>query len=108
LFYLSSNQLKLIKMIGKIVIVRSDKAGVFFGTLKSKEGSEVVMTNVRKIWYWDGASAVEQLASEGVTKANNCKFTVTVNEICILGVSQIIPCTEFAIKLINNVKEWKQ
>ena len=95
-------------MIGKTVIVRSEKAGVFFGTLKSKDGSEVVMSKVRKIWYWDGASAVEQLALDGVTKANTCKFTVTVDEIMIIGVIQIIPCSEKSITSIKSVKEWKQ
>ena len=32
-------------MIGKKVIIRADRAGVFYGTLKSKEGNEVVLTN---------------------------------------------------------------
>jgi hypothetical protein len=95
------------KNLGKKVIVRADRAGVFFGTLTEKEGSEVVLTNARKLFYWNGAAAVEQIAVDGVNKQNDCKFTVVVEEITILNVIQIIPCTEKAIANIENVKEWK-
>lgn len=54
--------------IGKKVIVRAEKAGVFFGTLAKKEGSEVQLYNARKLYYWSGAAAVEQLAVDGVNK----------------------------------------
>lgn len=35
-------------------IVRADRAGVFFGEIESRTGSEVTMRNVRRIWRWDG------------------------------------------------------
>lgn len=38
-------------------IVRCDRAGVFFGKIKERNGSEVTMTDVRKLWSWDGACA---------------------------------------------------
>ncbi len=91
----------------KKVIVRADRAGVFFGTLTHKEGNEVTLTNARKLFYWNGAGAVEQIALEGVKRPTDCKFTVVVEEITILNVIQIIPCTEVAIANIENVKEWK-
>ena len=91
---------------GKKVIIRADKAGVFFGILKNKNGSEVTLTNCRRLWYWDGAASISQLAVDGVTKPKNCKFTVVVEEILIMGVIEIIPCTEKAIKSIDGVKEW--
>ena len=91
---------------GKKVIIRADRSGVFFGTLKNKDGSEVTLTNCRRLWYWDGAASISQLAVDGVTKPNNCKFTVAVEEILIMGVIEIIPCTEKAIESIEGVKEW--
>lgn len=33
-------------------IVRCDRAGVFFGKIKERNGSEVTMTEVRKLWSW--------------------------------------------------------
>lgn len=88
-------------------IIRSDKAGVFFGHIAERDGSEVTMTDVRRIWYWDGAASLSQLATDGVSKPKNCKFTVTVSEMVILGVIEIIPCTEKAIASIQGVKEWR-
>ena len=94
-------------MINKKVIIRADRAGVFFGTLKEKNGTEVILTDCRRLWYWDGAASISQLAVDGTSKPNNCKFTVTVGEITIIGVIEIIPCTDKAIKSIEGVKEWK-
>lgn len=95
-------------MLNKKVIIRADRAGVFFGTLKEKNGTEVTLTDCRRLWYWDGAASISQLAVDGTTKAVNCKFTITVPEITILGVIEIIPCTDKAIKSIESVKEWKR
>lgn len=89
------------------VIVRAERAGVFFGEIKERNGSEVVMTNVRRLWYWDGAASLSQLATEGVSKPRNCKFTVTVTKMTILGVIEIIPCTTQAVESINSVAVWR-
>lgn len=94
--------------MGNKVIIRADRAGVFFGTLKERDGSEVVMTNVRRLWYWDGAASLSQLAVEGTKAPSSCKFTVTVPEMTILGVIEVIPCTDEAIRSIEGVKEWKR
>lgn len=88
-------------------IIRADRAGVFFGHISERDGDEVTMTDVRRIWYWDGAASLSQLATDGVSKPKNCKFTVTVSEMVILGVIEIIPCTEKAIASIQGVKEWR-
>lgn len=93
--------------INKQVIVRADRAGVFFGTLAEKEGNEVKLNNCRRLWYWDGAASISELAINGVTKPRECKFSVLVPEIEVLGVIEIIPCTEKAIDSINNVPVWK-
>ena len=57
-------------------IIRADRAGVFFGHIAERDGDEVTMTDVRRIWYWDGAASLSQLAVDGVSKPKNCKFTV--------------------------------
>ena len=92
------------------VIVRSEKAGVFFGQLVKKEGDEVTLNNCRKLYYWVNACAVEQLALDGVLEEtkNDCKFTVTVDNVTINNYIQIIECSEKAIKSIKSVKEWKK
>lgn len=88
-------------------IVRADRAGVFFGKIKERNGDEVTMTDVRRIWYWDGAASLSQLAVEGTKKPQNCKFTIYVPEMTILGVIEIIPCTDKAEATIKGVPEWR-
>ena len=94
-------------MDNRYYIIRADRAGVFAGNIKERNGNEVTLTNARRLWYWDGAASLSQLALEGVKKPNNCKFTVAVSEITILGVIEIIPCTTMAEDCIKKVKEWK-
>lgn len=94
--------------IGNKVIVRGDRSGVFFGTLAEKDGREVKLEKCRRLWYWDGAASVSQLAVDGVSAPDNCKFTVTVDEIEILDAIEIIPCTDKAIESIERVREWKR
>lgn len=92
----------------KKVIVRGDRSGVFFGELVSRNGREVELKNCRRLWYWDGANSISQLAFEGTKKPNNCKFSISVDSNIILDAIEIIPCTEKAIKNIENVWIWKQ
>ena len=90
------------------VIVRGDRSGVFFGELKERSGQEVELRNARKLWYWDGAAAVEQIAKDGVKNQSGCKFTVSVDSMIITDAIQVIPCTKSAAENIMAVKEWKR
>lgn len=96
------------EFLNRKVIVRGDRSGVFFGTLVAKEGREVKLANCRRLWYWDGAASISQLATDGTTRPDNCKFTVSVNEIAILDAIEIIACTEKAADKIEKVAEWKR
>lgn len=91
----------------KYYIIRTERAGVFFGKIKERNGNEVTLTNVRRLWYWDGAASLSQLAMEGVKRPRNCKFTVVVPEMTVLGVIEIIPCSAVAVQNVAGVKEWK-
>lgn len=93
-------------MIGQYVIVRTLSAGVHAGTLKSVDGMLVVLENARRIWYWDGAATLSQLAVDGTSKPDNCKFPCEVAEILLTQVIEIIPCTEKARLSIRGVKIW--
>lgn len=93
---------------GKKVIIRGDRSGVFFGTLVERQGREVKLANCRRLWYWDGAASISQLATDGTTRPQNCKFTVSVDEILILDAIEIITCTDKAADKIEKVAEWKR
>jgi hypothetical protein len=93
-------------MIGKRVIVRTYSAGVHYGTLASRDGKEVVLHDSRRIWHWDGAASLSQMAVEGVRKPKNCKFSVPVAEILLTEAIEIIPTTEIADASISGVSPW--
>ena len=92
----------------KYCIVRTYSAGVFAGYIESRQGKEVVLRNVRRIWYWSGACSLSQLAKDGTADPKNCKFAVAVDKIEVLEVIEIIECTDKAMKSICGVAEWKK
>lgn len=87
-------------------IIRGDRSGVFFGEIKKREGREITLKNARRIWYWDGAASISQLAQMGTVRPENCKFCVAVDEIVVLDAIEIDKCTEEAIKSIEGVPAW--
>lgn len=89
------------------VIIRSRDAGAFAGELEYKDGSEVVLKNARRLWYWDGAATLSQLAMEGTSKPKTCKFPVEVGAITVLGVCEIITMTDKAVESIAAVPVWR-
>ena len=94
-------------MVGKYVIVRGNRSGIFAGTFAGRERGLTWLTNCRRLWYWDGAASDFQIATDGTKRPDNCQFTVTVAEIILTDVIEIIPATETAEKRIKEIKEWK-
>ena len=92
----------------KYVIVRTLSAGVFAGTLAEENGQEVVLTNARRIWYWAGAASLSQLAMDGTSEPNNCKFPCAVDRVKLLQAIEIIDVTPVAEKSIKEVPIWKK
>lgn len=88
-------------------IIRANGAGVFFGEVNKIEGSTVTLTNARRLWYWDGAASLSQLAQEGTSKPSNCKFPVAIDEVIVFNVLEILSVTDKAAKSIDGVKVWK-
>lgn len=88
-------------------IIRCNEAGVFFGHIKERRGSEADITDVRRIHYWDGAASLSQMAMEGVSKPRACRFSVTVPCMTVLGIIELIPCTDNAVKNILGVPVWR-
>ena len=99
---------KVVKVDGMdYKIIRSENAGVFAGYLKSRDGDEVVLRDARRLWYWSGAASLSQLSVDGVANPDSCKFPTKVDEITILGVIEIINCTQKAKDSIDSVEVWK-
>lgn len=92
---------------GKYVIVRGDRSGVFAGTLVSQEDRKVVLSGVRRLWRWYGATECLQIATDGVKRPKDCRFTLTAESITLLDAIEVIPTTAEAEAIIKAVPVWK-
>lgn len=93
---------------GRYCMVRTNSAGVFAGTIKEIEGDTAVVSGARRIWYWDGAASLSQLANSGTSKPKECRFPEEVPEVMLNGVIEIIPISEAARESIASVPVWKK
>jgi hypothetical protein len=90
----------------KYVIVRTYSAGVFAGFLKERKGKEVVLRDARRIWYWEGAYTLSDLAMVGTTKPTSCKFPAPVDEVILTEAIEILAVTAKAKTSIESVPAW--
>lgn len=96
--------------IGKKVIVRTNRAGVFYATLSDYDPQirTAELKECRRIYYWRGACTLSQLAEEGIKYPDDCKFTLYVPVMQVMEVIEIIPCSDEAAKIIEGVTIWKK
>jgi hypothetical protein len=91
----------------KYVIARTYSAGVFAGWLVSQKGKEVTLRDARRLWYWSGAATLSQMAVEGTSKPEECKFPVEVPLVKLTETIEILYVTEKARLSIVEVPTWR-
>jgi len=106
--YVKKDSIQTPTIVKDYVIIRTHSAGVHAGELISRNGKEVELKNARRIWYWDGAASLSQLAMEGTSKPQNCKFPCEVTKIILTDAIEVIPCTQKAIDSIKEVPIWQK
>ena len=89
------------------VIVRTYSAGVFAGYLRERKEKEVVLEDARRIWYWEGAASLSQLAVDGTSKPDKCKFPCEVPEVILTEAIEILSVSKKAFESIKAVKVWE-
>lgn len=92
----------------KYIIVRDDRAGVFAGELVERNGREITLTNARRIWFWAGAASLSQLAMQGTSKPNECKFPEPVSRVTLHCVIEDLDVTPDARRSIEGVAVWRE
>lgn len=90
------------------VIIRAHGAGVFAGYLRERDDKTqcVTMDGCIRLHRWTGCS-LSQVANDGISGDGENRFSMPTNGHDILGVIEIIPCTEKARIAIQGVKTWK-
>lgn len=89
------------------VCIRTYSAGVHCGYLKERNGKEVELVNTRRIWKWAGAFTLSELATKGVTKPEECKFSCVVPSIILTEAIEIIAMTTEAKQSIEQVEAYE-
>ena len=88
------------------VICRTYSAGVFAGFLKERNGKEATLLNARRLWSWEGAASLSQMAVSGTSKPKECKFPVAVPMVELTEVIEVLTCTARARTSIEEVPVW--
>ena len=76
------------------------------GTLKKREGKEVVLEHARRLWFWSGAASLSDLAVNGVSNPSGCKFPVAVPSVTLTEAIEILPVSEKAVRSVAEVPVW--
>lgn len=90
----------------KFVLARGP-AGIYAGVLKEEKGGEVVLADAFCLWYWKGAASLLQLVTDGVSKPDECKFSVAIPLVKLKEVFQIMPISTKAETSLKGVTKWK-
>jgi hypothetical protein len=94
------------KTTEKRKIVRTYSAGVFFAIVHKRNGKEAVLRDARRLWYWAGAASLSELAERGTSAPTQCKFPISVEEIVVTEVIEILSVTPKAAATIDGVVPW--
>jgi len=88
------------------VICRTYSAGVFAGYLEKRNNREVTLRKARRLWKWEGAASLSQLAMSGTSKPKACKFPEEVDRVLLLEAVEVLDCTSRAQLSIAGVVVW--
>ena len=98
----SPNNTEASEMIGANVIIRTYSAGVHIGTLLKKSNTNVLLSNARRLWAWEGAFTLNEVATKGITGG---RVSCPVDKVELTQAIEIIPITEKALETVKNYEE---
>lgn len=84
------------------VLVRTYSAGVHFGYLVRRDGKEVTLTRSRRIWQWQGAWTLSEIAARGLDSVRS-KVGAPI-DVVLTEAIEIIACTPAGVAAIEAAK----
>jgi len=93
-------------LIGRKVLIRDHRAGVYCGTLTEIDvhAGTATLSDARQIWYWRGAAACTGIAARGIVEGS--KVCPSVESVTCLDVVQAMPMTDEAWECVRDYAEW--
>jgi hypothetical protein len=89
-------------MIDKFCIFRTYSAGVHCGYLKQITGKLALVAEARRIWRWQGAFSLNEVATEGC--AESSRISAAVPSILLTEVIEVIQCSETAAANLKRTR----
>ena len=94
-------------MVGKYCVVRTFSAGVHIGVVKAVypalQGSDVLFESSRRLWKWEGAFTLSEVANNGVK--NTSRIAEEVEGNMITGANEFLPVSAKAKETIEACHE---
>jgi hypothetical protein len=93
------------EVIGKKCIVRTDSAGVHYGTVTFRNDKEVHLSDTRRIWSWQQRFTLSAIANHGVGMGS--RLSEIVPENLLTEAIEIIPVSQDAAVNLDEFIAWK-
>jgi hypothetical protein len=96
-------------LVGQKVIVRAYRAGVHYGTLVSLDGECAVLSNARRLWFWQVADkkgiSLSDVAEHGLS--DESKVCAVVKTQVVIDACEIMTTTAIAQNSIEAKNDYK-
>ena len=94
------------------VIVRCTQAGVHAGYLVKQTKEHLILRDSRRIWYWNGAASLSEIAVYGLNPAKSGSSKIAAklqksHQLYQRDVCEVIGCTEDGQKCLEGMPEWR-
>lgn len=86
-----------------LVLVRTYSAGVHFGELVKRDRKEVELKNAQRIWRWQGANTLNEIAEKGLPKNDYNRISEPVSSIILTEAIEVMSISEEAAKTLGAV-----
>ncbi len=99
------------KTRAQYVIARCSSAGVHAGELVSTDEHHTVLRNARRIWYWNGAASLSEIAVYGLNpaKSGESKIAAPVPELRLrdADICELTVCTAEGRASVEAQPVWR-
>ena len=86
--------------IGEWVVVRTYSAGIHYGRLFRRDGKEAILTAAKRIWSWNGANTLHEVATIG---PDSGRISKELPWILLTEAIEFLPLGERARKKLDEI-----
>lgn len=92
------------------VIVRCTQAGVHAGFLEKQTKDHLILRDARRIWYWNGAASISEIAVYGLNPnktGSKIAAVVPTTQLRQSDICEVNACTATGEASVRGAAEWR-